>query len=389
MKRIYYLAKLGELTLKKGNKRFFENRLSGNLRSLVGNAAVKITVRAGRLVLEADETERASCERALSQLLGISAWAEISVCEKTLDAIIACSKKIALEAKNADAKTFKIEVRRADKNFPMTSYEIAQTVGSAIHGEILQTDLHTPDAVINIEIREKAFIYRLQNKMYRGLPVGVSGHGLLLLSGGIDSPVAGFKMLCRGMKIDCVYFHSYPYTSAEAQQKVESLAQRLADFGLYSFLNIVPFTAVQQQIKKTVDEQYLTLMMRMCMMKLASRIARHIGADCLITGESLGQVASQTVQNLNITNKASEFLVLRPLVGLDKQDITDLAIKIGTYQTSILPYEDCCVLFSPKHPSLHTDEKTAFTLFDSMEIESLLKDAFEQREVKKYRARIL
>ena len=226
----------------------------------------------------------------------------------------------------------------------------------------------------------------MQQDAFRGLPVGVSGHGLLLLSGGIDSPVAGFKMLARGMKVDCVYFHSYPYTSKEAQDKVESLAKRLADFGLSCFINIVSFTKIQQEIKKSVHEQYLTLMMRICMMKIAARIAGYIGADCLITGESLGQVASQTVENLNITNRAAHCLVLRPLIGVDKQDITNTAIKIGTYKTSILPYEDCCVLFSPKHPSLKTDVKTADELYAKMNIEALLDETFKTREVKRFKA---
>lgn len=383
----YYLGKLGELSLKKGNKKFFENRLSGNLRSLLGEVPVKVRVSAGRLTLEAPAELSDRCEWALSHLLGITAWAEISVCEKTLEAIIATAQEKAREGAANGAKTFKIEVRRADKSFPLNSYELAQRVGKEIHGTILQTNVHNPDLVINIEVREKVFIYGMQHTGLRGLPAGVSGHGLLLLSGGIDSPVAGFKMLARGMKVDCVYFHSYPYTSEEAQTKVEELAQMLANFGLGCYLNIVSFTKIQQHIKAVTEEQYLTLMMRMCMMKLATMIARHTKADCLITGESLGQVASQTIENLNITDKATDMLVMRPLIGIDKLDITDCAIKIGTYGTSILPYADCCVLFSPKHPSLHTDEAKAFQLYDAMHIEPLLQEAFDAREVKKITAR--
>lgn len=384
MNKIYFLGKIGEISLKKGNKRYFENRLSENLKILLGKIDAKITVRAGRLILQTDVQNRAISERALSHLLGITSWAEMTVCDKDITEIIECTQKKATEAKSLGAKTFKIEVRRADKAFPLKSYEIAEKVGAKIHDKILQTDVHNPNITVTIEVREKVFIYSLQNECFRGLPVGVSGHGLLLLSGGIDSPVAGFKMLTRGMKLDCVYFHSYPYTSDDALKKVEMLAQRLADFGLTTFLNIVPFTEIQQQLKASLPEEYLTLMMRICMMKLASKIAKRIKADCLITGESLGQVASQTVQNLNITNSASEHLVLRPLIGLDKQDITNFAKRIGTYETSILPYDDCCVLFSPKHPSLHTDPKKAYELFLKMEIEPYLEKAFEDRNVKKF-----
>jgi thiamine biosynthesis/tRNA modification protein thiI len=384
MDTVYYLGKIGELSLKKGNKKFFENRLSENLRILLDGKKAKIRVCAGRLTLEAGVQDREACEWALSHLLGITAWAEMSVCEKNLQAIIEKAQEKAREGALSGAKTFKIEVRRGDKTFPLNSFELAQRVGEEIHDSILQTDVHKPDIVINIEVREKVFVYGIQHTGVCGLPAGVSGHGLLLLSGGIDSPVAGFKMLSRGMKVDCVYFHSYPYTSEEAQTKVEQLAQKLAAFGLGAYLNIVPFTKVQQQIKATTDEQYLTLMMRMCMMKIASIVGKHIGADCLITGESLGQVASQTIENLNVTERATDMLVLRPLIGMDKREITDCAIKIGTYDTSILPYADCCVLFSPKHPSLHTDDSKATALYQAMKIEPLLQEAFDTREVKKF-----
>lgn len=386
MSEIYYLGKLGELSLKKGNKHLFENRLKDNLQLLLGNTEAEIKVRAGRLILKANANDKLICERALSHLLGITAWAEMSVCKKELDAIIACAKLKATEAKNSGAKTFKIEVRRADKSFFLNSYELANQVGAKIHKTILKTDVHNPDTIISIEIREKAFIYNLQKMGFGGLPCGVSGSGLLLLSGGIDSPVAGFKMLCRGMKVNCVYFHSYPYTSDEAQKKVEALARKLANFGLIMHMNIINFTKIQEQIKKSVEEKYLTLMMRICMMKLAAKIAEHIKADCLITGESLGQVASQTVENLKITNRAAGMLVARPLIGMDKQQITDDAKRIGTYEISILPYPDCCVLFSPKHPSLKTAEKAAFEIYKNMEIEPLLEEAFYSKELKKIRA---
>ena len=382
MDDIFYLGKLGEISLKKGNKKFFEKKLIENLTKLLHPIKAKIRVSAGRLFLQAKIDEKDKCEAALSHLLGITAWAEMSVVEKTLSAIIDTAKQKASIAKENGAKTFKIEVRRGDKTFELNSYELAQKVGYEIHNSILQTDVHSPDVIITIEVREKVFIYNLQNKSFRGLPCGVSGRGLLLLSGGIDSPVAGFKMLSRGMTLESVYFHSYPYTSQEAQEKVESLAKQLANYGLGMKLHIVSFTKIQQRIRETVEEQYFTLMMRMCMMKIARRIAKKIHATCLITGESLGQVASQTVENLAITNKAADMLVLRPLIGIDKQEITDIAINIGTYQISILPYPDCCVLFSPRHPSLHTDLELSFNLYEQMDIESYLDEAYNTHETK-------
>ena len=216
-----------------------------------------------------------------------------------------------------------------------------------------------------------------------GLPCGCSGRALLLLSGGIDSPVAGYKMLFRGMKVDYVYFHSHPYTSPEAQQKVETLAGILARYGLGGYLTVVSFTKVQQHLKRTVPEPYLTLLLRMCMMHTAEMLAEKVNAQCLVTGESLAQVASQTIENLTITDSCAKLPILRPLIGMDKEEIIRYAVDIGTYQTSILPYEDCCVLFSPKHPVLHTRQKDAEDIYARIDIEPLLMEAFEQRETKK------
>ncbi|PIE98205.1 MAG: tRNA 4-thiouridine(8) synthase ThiI [Treponema sp.] len=384
MKECLYLAKIGELSLKKGNRNYFERKLSKNLATFLSPTKAKINVRSGRLYVTVPEDARILCEKALNSLMGITGWAEASITDKDLNAIIKVAKQKAVEAKLQGCKTFKIEVRRADKKFPLNSYELATQVGGVIHSEgILITDVHNPDIVITIEVREQAFIYGAERKARRGLPCGTAGKGLLLLSGGIDSPVAGYKMISRGMKIDCLYFHSYPYTSHEAQEKVEKLAAILAKYNLGTYLNIVSFTKIQQHIKDNVPEAYMTLMMRICMMKIADMTARYIKAKCLITGESLAQVASQTAENLNITNSASDALIFRPLIGLDKQEITEIAQYIGTYEISILPHPDCCVLFSPKHPTLHTSFDDAWQIFEKMQIDEMLKEAFENREVKK------
>jgi thiamine biosynthesis protein ThiI len=205
-----------------------------------------------------------------------------------------------------------------------------------------------------------------------------------MLSGGLDSPVAGYRMIRRGMKIECVYYHSYPYTSEEAQKKVEDLAAVLADYGFDTYLNIVPFTDVQMRIKEKAPESWSTLMLRVCMMKTANMLADRVNAQCIITGESLGQVASQTMANLSVTEHFAEHPVFRPLIGMDKEEIIDTAKFIGTYDTSILPYEDCCVLFSPKHPVLHASIEEAERIYTSMDIDQLVREAFDKRVIKKF-----
>ncbi|MBO7420344.1 MAG: tRNA 4-thiouridine(8) synthase ThiI, partial [Spirochaetaceae bacterium] len=200
-------------------------------------------------------------------------------------------------------------------------------------------------------------------------------------------PVAGYRMMRRGMKVECIYFHAYPYTSAEAQKKVEDLAQIISAYGIDTHINIIPFTDVQMRIKEKAPENFSTLMLRMCMMKVANMVARRIKAQCLITGESLGQVASQTIENLEVTESACELPLLRPLVGLDKEEIVNTACEIGTYETSILPYEDCCVLFSPKHPVLRASVEEAARIFDSLDVADLLNEAYEKREIKRFAVR--
>lgn len=386
MANCIYLAKLGEINLKKGNLKSFEQRLARNVRMFLRGIDVHVRIRAGRMYITIDETHRAACEEMLGKLIGITGWARADACEKALPPIIALARSHALAARDAGCRTFKIESRRADKQFPLTSQEISREVGAGIHHEgILSVDVHTPDIVIRVEIREQAFVYGVEHRGHRGLPCGCSGRGLLLLSGGIDSPVAGYKMLFRGMTLDYVYFHSYPFTSADAQKKVEDLAGILSGFSLDGYLHIVSFTEIQKHIRDTAPEAYLTLMMRMCMMRIADSIAQTNNARCLITGESLAQVASQTIENISVTNTCAELPVFRPLIGMDKEEITCIAEKIGTYKTSILPYDDCCVLFSPKHPTLYTKLADAREIYDRMKIEPLLQEAIQEKAVKKIR----
>ncbi len=380
-----YLVKVGELTLKGGNLKDFEQRLQQNAQLYLEGKRAKVQIRAGRMYIEGPAESAQGIEYALSHLVGIAGWARATVVDKEPDAIREAVVAEALKAKAAGKKTFKIEARRGDKAFPLNSYEIARLMGEAVFDPgILAVDVHKPDVVITVEIRERSYIYGPENPGIRGLPCGTGGKGLLLLSGGIDSPVAGFRMLRRGMKIDGLYFHSHPYTSPEAQQKVEDLAKILARYGVGTHLNIVPFTAVQQHIRDNAPPDYATVLLRMCMMKVANMLCAITGAKTIITGESLGQVASQTIENLTVTNAYADYPVLRPLIGMDKDEIITVAKQIGTYEISILPYEDCCVLFSPRHPVLRAELATTSEIYDNLKIDDMLNQAFADREHKRF-----
>ncbi|MBP5792445.1 MAG: tRNA 4-thiouridine(8) synthase ThiI, partial [Spirochaetaceae bacterium] len=388
MPQVTYLAKLGELTLKGSNLKEFEKRLVNNAQLYLEAVPARVTLRAGRMYIEGPESSCPAIEFTLSHLIGITGWAKTIICEKTIDSMKQAVMKLALEAKEKGANTFKVDVRRAEKSFPYNSYEIAtETAADVFDQQILKVDVHKPDVKICIEVREKCFVYSNANKGCRGLPVGVSGKGLLLLSGGFDSPVAGYRMCRRGMKVECVYFQAYPYTSAEAQKKVEDLAQVLSFYGVDTHINTIPFTAVQMRIKEKSPEEYSTLLLRFCMMKVANLLAARLGAQCLITGESLGQVASQTIENMQVIEAASEYPLVRPLIGLDKEEIISTAVEIGTHDISVLPYEDCCVLFSPRHPVLRAQVDEVEKLYDSLEVDDLIQEAYDKREIRRFSAR--
>lgn len=379
-----YLAHVGELSLKKGNRRQFEVQLERNLTLMLRSINPHVTVRAGRLYLSVPASFEAqtTAEQALSCLLGITGWAAATACPKTMEAITRCAHAEATLAAREGKRTFRIEARRADKRFCRTSSEIAREVGAVIHQSgALSVDLHYPDVVIFIEVREReAFLYGARRRGLRGLPCGVSGRGLLLLSGGIDSPVAGYRMLSRGMHIDCLYFHSYPYTPPEAQKKVEDLAKVLARYGLSTTLTVVSLTDIQKQLQTHAPAPSLTLLLRMCMMRIAEHVAREQRARCLITGESLAQVASQTLENLTVTSACTHLPIFRPLIGADKEDIIRTATEIGTYAISIRPYEDCCTLFAPKHPVLRPEVEEMQKQYQSLMLGPLLEEAFRTRK---------
>lgn len=383
-----YLGKVGELTLKGTNLHQFETQLVKNLRSALGSVDSHVWLQSGRLYVSCPPESCSAVEFSLDHLMGITGWAKVRAVRKSIgdisDAVYDCAR----EAACGGAASFKIEARREDKRFPLTSYQICtEAAGKVYDSGLLPVNVHSPDVVIHVEVRDECYVYASQKKTCRGLPVGVSGKGLLLLSGGLDSPVAGWRMLSRGMRLECVYFHSYPYTSEEAQKKVQDLARILATYGLETHLNVIPFTDVQMRIKERSPEPYRTLMLRLCMMKCSSILAERIGAQCLVTGESLGQVASQTIENMSVTEAFCSLPLLRPLVGTDKEAIVETARAIGTYDTSILPYEDCCVLFSPRHPVLRANVEEATSLFRQLDCAELLQKAFESRTLFRYTLR--
>ncbi|MDR0670176.1 MAG: tRNA 4-thiouridine(8) synthase ThiI [Treponema sp.] len=356
---ITYILKPGELSLKGGNREGFERVLMRNLRKLLAlrgleGSGTRAEGGGGRFFVSCPPEAAPRVEDALNHLFGISGWAGTRSCEKRVESLLAACVDEGTELYGRGMRSFKVEARRTDKTFPLDSYGIRVRAGDAVREAVpgLVVDVRSPQAVIQVEIRERAYVYSMSRPGLRGLPVGTAGRGLLLLSGGIDSPVAGFRMASRGMGLDAVYFHAFPYTSEEARQKVLRLAEILAAYTLGIRLWTVGFTEVQQRIKAGVREEWTTVMLRMAMMEAAEKLARRTGAKCLVTGDSLSQVASQTVENLSCAESLTRLPVLRPLVGADKEEIIRLARTIGTYETSILPYEDCCVLFSPAHPVL-------------------------------------
>jgi thiamine biosynthesis protein ThiI len=380
-----YLLKPGELTLKGGNRESFEKILKRNLSAMLRLSGARVINARGRYYVHCEQDGEAAAENALRHLFGISGWAKTRICEKQREAVIeACVEEARLLFEKG-LRSFKIEARRTDKSFPLGSYEIRCQAGDAVLKAVpgLKVDVHKPEGFIEVEIREKAYIYGNACRGLRGLPVGSSGRGLLLLSGGIDSPAAGYMMLSRGMKLDAVYFHAYPYTSEEARQKSLSLAKILGSYGMGLKFFTVNFTPIQGRIKEKSPEAWRTVLLRMAMMECAERLAYRQGAKCLVTGESLSQVASQTVENISCTQSRLGLPVLRPLIGTDKEDIIRLSEKIGAYKISILPYEDCCVLFSPEHPILRGSPAEAGSLYEALECDSLIAEALKTAIVEK------
>ncbi len=354
------LIKDGELSLKGLNRRNFEDKMVATIRRRLKNLG-KVSVERAQSTIYIkpvdDDFDFAEALDRMSRIFGIAAFSRACVCEKTMDDILA-KAPVYLADTMQNIKTFKVEAKRADKAFPLKSPEICREVGGALLRAFphLRVDVHNPDEVITVEVRDyAAYIRGGQIKGAGGLPVGTAGRAQVLISGGIDSPVAAYTMAKRGLVLNAIHFASPPYTSIRAEQKVKDLLGKVARYSGVIKLAVVPFTEIQEEIGKHCPEDYFTLIMRRMMMRIACRVSEADGCLGLITGESLGQVASQTLPAIAATDEVCNMPVLRPLIGMDKEEIIAISKRIDAFETSILPYEDCCTVFTPKHP--HTKPK--------------------------------
>ena len=351
------LLKLGELVLKGLNRRSFEDKLQANLhRRLHPFGQFRVYTRQSATYVEPmqDSCDVAGAYEALKKVFGIVGLSLARPCEKDKDAILAAAQEF-LGDKLRAAKTFKVETKRADKAFPMTSIQLSQYVGGELHERYpnLTVDVHHPELTVFLEVRDySAYVHASPEPGAGGLPVGINGRAAALLSGGIDSPVAAYMIAKRGVALDMVHFFSYPYTSQQAKDKVLELARLLTPYTGQLTVHVVPFTAIQEELRRSCPEELFTIVMRRFMMRISQKVAARCGAKALVTGESLGQVASQTMDAMHVTGAVVDLPVLRPVVGMDKEEIVQISRKIGTYDTSILPYEDCCTVFTPRHPRL-------------------------------------
>ena len=383
-----YLIKMGEISLKGGNRDLFEKRLRHNIKDKLRPWHSEVSKQKGRLYAYIDEEcPDELIEKALSTTCGLTGYARAYSAEKTPGAMDALAREI-LPGSFTDEGTFRITVTREDKKFPMDSHEIAVELAKTVHELFpsLTVDLKNPRHVLNVEVRKKVYMYTTEKKGESGLPVGTAGRGMLLLSGGIDSPVAGVMMAKRGMKLDAIYFHAYPYTSELALEKVKTLSSLIAPYTQGLRLFVVPFTEGQLHIKKHAETDETTLMFRASMMQTAEKLCKANGALAIVTGEAMSQVASQTLEAMSFTDSMTELLVIRPLAGMDKEEIVNKAKKLGTYTTSILPYEDCCVIFSPKHPVTHPDKEVSRSHFEALEMGPVIDKAIAETVVYDFNA---
>ncbi|MBO7341956.1 MAG: tRNA 4-thiouridine(8) synthase ThiI [Clostridia bacterium] len=349
------LCKYGEIVLKGANRNQFETALVRDMKYRlqsfgsfsVRNVQSTMTIEPLDDFADLDGAFEAAC-----RVFGIAGVVRAAVAEKNMDSILETIKSY-IPPFLAGKKTFKVEAKRSDKAFPLSSPEISAQAGAAVLSACprMRVNVREPEITVRVEVRDRAaYIHAGQFKGAGGLPVGTNGKGLLLLSGGIDSPVAGWMMAKRGVRLEALYFESMPYTSEQARQKVMDLAALVARWSGSMQLHVISLTDIQEKLVKACDEEYFTLLLRRYMMELANRVAQKFSCEALITGESLGQVASQTMQALYVTNAVSRYPVFRPLIGMDKDEIVQISRRIDTFETSILPYEDCCTVFTPKHP---------------------------------------
>jgi len=379
------LLKPGELVLKGQNRHFFEDRLRSNVaRRLKSLGRFQITSVQSTVYVEPleDGIDLDEAFRRCSQVFGIISLCRAAACEKDKDAILNTALRY-LEPELRKARSFKVESKRSDKRFPMTSIQLSQYVGGGI-GEAypeLPADMHDPELVVHVEVRETAaYVHAGGVPGAGGLPVGTCGRAVSLLSGGIDSPVSTYMIARRGVQIIPVHFFSFPYTSELAKEKVLKLARKLLPWCGRLTLEVIPFTHIQEEIRDKCPEEFFTLIMRRFMMRLAQSVAEANGCGALVTGENLGQVASQTMEALRCTEAPLDLPVLRPLIGFDKEQIIGIARQLDTFETSILPYEDCCTVFTPRHPRTKPKPEEVEAAEAVLDVEGLCREALENTE---------
>lgn len=376
------LCKYGEIVLKGANKQNFESSLIKELRRRASPYGVfKISCRQSTIyvVPQNEFCDMDGMYEAARRVFGIIAVNRAAVCEKTMESIIETVKNY-LPEKLKGKRTFKVDARRADKKFPLTTPEISRDVGGIILSLVrgIKVDVHNPEVTVTVEVRdENAFVRAGQEPGAGGLPLRTAGRGLLLLSGGIDSPVAGCMMAKRGMEIEALHFESFPYTSERAREKVMQLADEMCQFCSKIHVHVISLTHIQEELRDNCKEEYFTILLRIFMMRLAEKCAREYKCGALITGESLGQVASQTLEAIGVTDSVVNIPVFRPCIGLDKNEIVAEARHYGTFETSILPYEDCCTVFTPRHPKTHPKLEDVMAELAKVDFDSLFEEAYE------------
>ena len=380
------LCKLGEIVLKGLNRHSFEMKLMSNIRRRTQRyGKFKIHSRQSTIYVEpVEETcDLNAAYDACKKVFGIIAIARAVPCAKEKEAIFATAKEYLGPALLA-AKSFKVESKRSDKSFPMGSIQLSQWVGGALHDAFphLTVDVHTPELTVYLEVREDAaYVHGPAEAAAGGLPIGMGGHAVSLLSGGIDSPVSSYMIAKRGVQLELLHFASPPYTSEQAREKVLQLAQELTVWCGRLTVHVVPFTEIQEEIRRKCPEDHFTLIMRRFMMRLGDRLAHELACKAIVTGESLGQVASQTIQALVVSDDVATLPVLRPLIGMDKEEIVRIARHVGTFDTSILPYEDCCTVFTPRHPKTKPNLEEVREYEAALDIDALCGKALAGREM--------
>ena len=380
-----FLMKLGEIVLKGANKRQFESKLRQNVRRRMkpfGNFDVYIMQSTVYVQPMDDACDVEGAWEACHSIFGVVSLCRCRPCEKNLDAIYDAIENYLGDDLDC-AKSFKVESKRSDKQFPLNSIQLSQEIGGRLaeaHPTV-QVDVHHPEYTVYVEVRDlAAYVHGPAEPGAGGLPTGVGGRAMCLLSGGIDSPVAAYMIAKRGVEIECVHFFSYPYTSQLAKDKVIELARLVTKYSGRMTVNIVSFTEIQEAIRDNCPEEYFTLIMRRFMMEISMRLARQDGCGALITGENLGQVASQTMEAMTVTGAVVDMPVFMPLIGMDKEEIVTIARKIGTMETSILPYEDCCTVFTPRHPKTKPSLGQLLHVERKLEREALIQKALETIE---------